>query len=96
MRKLTPGSGVWPARPAEAPAIPGDIIPEWWAASFRNHGRLAPESAQWDNWLGDVRSLPNPIQVLLLTDAPPALFCYPAIPKGLEIPALGKSHGVAG
>src|SRR5437899_378893 len=51
------------SRPAEAPAIPGrdhpgmvgDIISErWarssrngWAASFRNHGRLAPESAAW-------------------------------------------------
>jgi hypothetical protein len=47
--------------PAEAPAIPGEIIPEWWAISSRNAGRnylrmggrhhsgimggLAPESA---------------------------------------------------
>jgi hypothetical protein len=27
------------SRPAEAPAIPGDIIPEWWATSSRNGGR---------------------------------------------------------
>src|SRR5205085_10525316 len=33
------------SRAAEAPATPGEIIPEWWATSFRNHGRLAPESA---------------------------------------------------
>ena len=49
------------SRPTEALAVPGEIIPEWWAtssrdgwaklsrngwaASFRNHGRLAPKSA---------------------------------------------------
>jgi hypothetical protein len=27
---------------------PGDIIPVWWATSFRNGERLAPESARWD------------------------------------------------
>src|SRR4249919_2930578 len=27
------------SRPAEAPAIPGEIIPEWWATSSRNGGR---------------------------------------------------------
>src|ERR1700730_9582480 len=27
------------SRPAEAPATPGDIIPEWWATSSRNGGR---------------------------------------------------------
>jgi len=49
-RSHHPGEG----RPAEAPAIPGEIIPErraelsrnGWAASVRNHGRLAPESAK--------------------------------------------------
>src|SRR3984893_13710186 len=30
------------SRPAEAPATPGEIIPEWWATSSRNRGRLAP------------------------------------------------------
>src|ERR1700730_6271231 len=27
------------SRPAEAPATPGEIIPEWWATSSRNGGR---------------------------------------------------------
>jgi hypothetical protein len=27
------------SRPAEAPAIPGDIIPDWWATSSRSGGR---------------------------------------------------------
>jgi len=34
-RSHHPGEG----RPAEAPAIPGEIIPEWWATSSRNGGR---------------------------------------------------------
>jgi hypothetical protein len=27
------------SRPAEAPSLPGEIIPEWWATSSRNGGR---------------------------------------------------------
>jgi hypothetical protein len=30
------------SRPAEAPATPGEIIPEWWATSSRNGGRRHP------------------------------------------------------
>src|SRR5262249_39418832 len=54
------------SRPAEAPSLPGEIIPEWWATSSRNSGRnylglvggFIPES--WATSIGIRTSPPGP------------------------------------